>query len=111
MVARLDLRIQELVVRAATKTLDHVFVNMKIVVQFNVQNPYDAYCKLANLVAKIESHLFDVVRAKQPLLKLDHAFEAKDEIADPVRSQLADIMHDFGYKIVKALMTDIDPDI
>lgn len=111
LVARIDLRIQELVVRVETKTRDNVFVHMKIAVQFAVQNPYDAYYKLANPVAQIESYVFDVVRAKVPLLTLDRAFEAKDEIADAVRSQLADIMDDFGYKIVKALVTDIDPDV
>ena len=54
--------------------------------------------------------MFDTVRAKVPLLTLDRCFEAKDEIADTVRNQLADIMDDFGYTIVKALVTDIDPD-
>lgn len=109
-VARLDLRIQELVVRVETKTKDNVFVHMKVAVQFMVQNPHDAYYKLANPAGQIESYVFDTVRAKVPLLTLDRCFEAKDEIADAVRTQLADIMDDFGYQIVKALVTDIDPD-
>jgi regulator of protease activity HflC (stomatin/prohibitin superfamily) len=109
-VARLDLRIQELLVCVETKTKDNVFVQMKVAVQFMVQNPHDAYYKLANPASQIESYVFDTVRAKVPLLTLDRCFEAKDEIADAVRDQLADIMDDFGYTIVKALVTDIDPD-
>jgi len=109
-VARLDLRIQELHVRAETKTKDNVFVQMSIAVQYQIQNPYDAFYKLSNPRAQIESYVYDVVRAKVPLLTLDKAFEAKDDIAIAVKQQLADIMDDFGYLIIKALVVDIDPD-
>jgi regulator of protease activity HflC (stomatin/prohibitin superfamily) len=109
-VARLDLRIQELQVRCETKTKDNVFVQMTVAVQYQIQNPYDSYYKLSNPRGQIESYVFDVVRAKLPLLTLDQAFEAKDEIAVAVKDQLADIMDDFGYLIIKALVTDIDPD-
>jgi regulator of protease activity HflC (stomatin/prohibitin superfamily) len=109
-VARLDLRIQELQVRAETKTKDNVFVQMSVAVQYQVQNPYDAFYKLSNPRGQIESYVYDVVRAKVPLLTLDQAFEAKDEIAVAVKQQLADIMDDFGYLIIKTLVIDIDPD-
>ena len=109
-VARLDLRIQELLVRCETKTKDNVFVQMSIAVQFQIQNPYDAFYKLSSPRAQIESYVYDVVRARVPGLLLDQAFEAKDEIAVAVKEQLADIMDDFGYLIIKALVTDIDPD-
>lgn len=109
-VARLDLRIQEMTVRCETKTKDNVFVQMTIAVQYQVQNPYDAFYKLANPKGQIESYVYDVVRARLPLLTLDRAFEAKDEVANAVKSQLADIMDDFGYLIIKALVVDIDPD-
>jgi regulator of protease activity HflC (stomatin/prohibitin superfamily) len=109
-VARLDLRIQELTVRCETKTKDNVFVQMTVAVQYQVQNPYDAFYKLANPRAQIESYVYDVVRAKVPGLTLDSAFEAKDVIAQAVKVQLADIMDDFGYLIVQALVIDIDPD-
>ena len=107
---RLPLRIQELQVRAETKTKDNVFVHMSVAVQYQIQNPYDAYYKLSDPKSQIESYVFDVVRAKVPLLKLDEAFEAKDEIAVAVKQQLADIMDDFGYLIIKTLVVDIDPD-
>lgn len=109
-VARLDLRIQELVVRCETKTRDNVFVQMTVAVQFQIQNAYDAYYKLSNPRSQIESYVYDVVRARVPSLTLDQAFEAKDDVAQAVKEQLAEIMDDFGYFIVKALVTDIDPD-
>ena len=109
-VARLDLRIQELTVRCETKTKDNVFVQMTVAVQYQIQNPYDAFYKLANPRGQIESYVYDVVRARVPSLLLDQAFEAKDDVARAVKDQLADIMDDFGYLIVKALVVDIDPD-
>jgi regulator of protease activity HflC (stomatin/prohibitin superfamily) len=45
-----------------------------------------------------------------PRIKLDDLFEKKDEIADAVKNELSHVMYDFGYGIVKALVTDIDPD-
>jgi regulator of protease activity HflC (stomatin/prohibitin superfamily) len=45
-----------------------------------------------------------------PKIKLDDVFEKKDEIANAVKHELAEVMDDFGYGIVKALVTDIDPD-
>ena len=45
-----------------------------------------------------------------PKIKLDDVFARKDDIADIVKSELAEVMEDFGYGILKALVTDIDPD-
>ena len=108
-VARLDLRIHELTVRVESKTKDNVFVHMSVAVQYAIKDPYEAYYKLSNPRGQIESYVFDVVRARVPRLKLDEAFESKDDIADVVRAQLSDIMDEFGYTIVKALVTDIEP--
>ena len=41
---------------------------------------------------------------------LDDVFEKKDEIANAVKSELNDAMSNYGYDIIKALVTDIDPD-
>ena len=43
-------------------------------------------------------------------MKLDDVFEKKDEIANAVESELSHTMNEFGYDIVKALVTDIEPD-
>jgi regulator of protease activity HflC (stomatin/prohibitin superfamily) len=107
--ARLNLKIQEMQVKVETKTLDNVFVHITVAVQYQVSNPYDAYYRLDNPTAQIESYVFDVVRARVPQLKLDQVFEAKDDVADAVLENLADVMDEFGYRIVRTLVTDIDP--
>jgi regulator of protease activity HflC (stomatin/prohibitin superfamily) len=42
-------------------------------------------------------------------MKLDYVFEKKDDIAIAIKQELQEAMRDFGYDIVKALVTDIDP--
>ena len=110
--ARLSLRVQQLDVRVETKTEDNVFVQVTVSVQFFVlpDKVIDAYYRLEDPGRQVTSYVFDVVRARVPKIKLDDVFANKDEIADAVKHELAEAMDDFGYGIVKALVTDIDPD-
>src|SRR5690606_33499380 len=95
-----------------TKTLDDVFVKLKISVQFVVirDKVYDAFYKLEYPHDQITSYVFDVVRAEVPKMKLDDVFVKKDDIAIAVKAELQDAMLDYGYDIIKTLVTDIDPD-
>jgi regulator of protease activity HflC (stomatin/prohibitin superfamily) len=107
-----NLRVQQLDVRVETKTEDNVFVHVIVAVQYYVlpDRVYEAFYKLENAERQITSFVFDAVRARVPKIKLDDVFEKKDEIADVVSNELTSVMHQFGYGIVKALVTDIDPD-
>ncbi len=109
---RLSLRIQQLDVVVETKTKDDVFVRLKVSVQFKVikEKVYDAFYKLDNPGDQITSFIFDVVRAEVPKLILDDVFLKKDDIAVAVKSELQDAMSEYGYQIIKTLVTDIDPD-
>jgi len=107
-----NLRVQQLDVEVETKTQDNVFVHVVVSVQYFVltDKVYDAFYKLDDPVNQIKAFVFDVVRARVPKIKLDDVFEKKDEIASAVKSELSQVMDDFGYGIVKTLVTDIDPD-
>ena len=109
---RLSLKIQQLDVIVETKTLDDVFVKLKVSVQFKVikNKVYDAFYKLDYPHDQITSYVFDVVRAEVPKMKLDDVFVKKDDIAIAVKSELNDAMVEYGYDIIKTLVTDIDPD-
>ena len=109
---RLSLKIQQLDVLVETKTKDDVFVKIKVSVQYLVvpERVYDAFYKLDLPQDQITSYVFDVVRAEVPKLKLDYVFEKKDDIAIAVKSELNDAMINYGYDIIKTLVTDIDPD-
>ncbi|MDY8135320.1 SPFH domain-containing protein [Aquimarina sp. 2201CG5-10] len=110
---RVNLRIQQLDVIVETKTKDDVFVRLKISVQFQVikSKVYDAFYKLENPHDQITSYVFDVVRAEVPKMKLDDVFERKDDIAIAVKQELNEAMINYGYDIIKTLVTDIDPDL
>ncbi len=109
---RLNLRIQQLDVIIDTKTLDNVFIRMKVSVQYQVIRGQvaDAYYRLENPENQITSFVFDVVRAEVPKMKLDDVFVRKDDIAIAVKGELQEAMNSYGYDIIKALVTDIDPD-
>ena len=109
---RLSLKILQLDVIVETKTKDDVFVKLKVSVQYKVlpEKVYDAFYKLDFPQDQITSYVFDVIRAEVPKMKLDDVFEKKDDIAIAVKSELNDAMVNYGYDIIKALVTDIDPD-
>ena len=71
---------------------------------------YDAFYKLDFPEDQITSYVFDVVRAEVPKMILDDVFEKKDDIAIAVKAELNDAMLDYGFDIIKTLVTDIDPD-
>jgi regulator of protease activity HflC (stomatin/prohibitin superfamily) len=109
---RLSLRIQQLDVRIETKTKDNVFVVCVVSVQYHVipEKVVDAFYKLQHAQEQITAFVFDTVRARVPAISLDDVFVRKDDIAQAVKTELDAVMDDFGYSIVKALVTDIDPD-
>ncbi len=110
--AVMNLRVQQLDVEIETKTLDDVFVNLRVSVQYHVGRTMvrEAYYSLDNPKNQIASYIFDDVRAEVPKLELDDVFAKKDDIAIAVQKNIANSMEQYGYFIVKALITDIDPD-
>lgn len=108
----LSLRIQQLDVQVETKTKDDVFVTLVIAVQYRVlpEKIYEAFYMLQDPEEQIRAFVFDLVRAQVPSLILDDVFAKKDDIANAIKGELEDPMSTFGFQIIKALITDIDPD-
>lgn len=107
-----NLRVQQLDVSIETKTQDDVFVNLQVSVQYMVvrQSVREAYYSLDNPKNQIAAYVFDDVRAEVPKLELDDVFAKKDDIAIAVQKNIASSMDQYGYNIIRALITDIDPD-
>ncbi|MCH9637573.1 SPFH domain-containing protein [Rickettsiella endosymbiont of Litargus connexus] len=108
----ISLRIYPLEVTLDTKTQDNVIVKIQVSVQYRIKEDrvYDAFYKLENAREQITAYVLDLVRAEVPTMSLDAVFEKKDSIANAVKSELTGTMQEFGYEIVKALVTNIDPD-
>jgi len=111
-VGKPSLRIQQLDVEIETKTKDNVFIRCIVSVQYCIlaDKVTDAFYKLQNPQEQITAYVFDTVRARVPSIILDDVFEKKDDIAMAVKQELDTVMDDFGYEIIKTLVTDIDPD-
>lgn len=108
----LSFRVQELNVRVESKTLDNVFLTATVSVQYCVlaESVCEAFYELTNPNQQITAHVYDVMRSELPTLELDSVFEAKEELALSVKNALAKVMSNYGYSIIQALITDLDPD-
>jgi regulator of protease activity HflC (stomatin/prohibitin superfamily) len=107
-----DLQVRQAVVNVETKSKDNVFVTIPVSVQFQVveEKVFDAYYKLSNPQAQIESYVFNSILGHVPTLTLDEAFEQMQQISAAVKKDLDIVMDTFGYNILRALVTDIVPD-
>ena len=112
MVANLTLQVQQLDVKVETKTKDNVFVQIPISVQYKVmpEKVYDAFYKLSDPNKQIESFVYNVILGHVPKMTLDETFDQQAQIAIDVKTSLDASMQEFGYSIVKSLITDIVPD-
>jgi len=108
----ISLKIKQLNVSVETKTKDNVFVDLVVAVQYKVlpNKVYEACYTLQDPEQQIKAFVFDLVRAQVPLLDLDDVFAKKDDIAVAVQEELEGQMEEFGYGIIKALVTDVNPD-
>lgn len=109
-----NLKVMELPVDVETKTKDDVFVRLIVSVQYYVVSSKEgiqtSFYKFDDPARQIQSYVFDSIRSEVPNMFLDDVFSEKDKIASAVQLELADIMEEYGFKIIKALITDIDPD-
>jgi len=109
-----NLKVMELPVDVETKTKDDVFVRLIVSVQYYVVETSDgirtSFYRFDDPARQIQSYVFDSIRSEVPNLFLDDVFSEKDKIAKAVQMELSDTMAEYGFTIIKALITDIDPD-
>ena len=108
----IDLRIRQVDVQIETKTKDNVFVQLLVSVHLQIREDLiqDAYYKLSDPISQLSSYIYDDVRAEVPKMSLDDVFARKEDIAFSIQENLAIQMEEYGYRIIKALITDIEPD-
>jgi regulator of protease activity HflC (stomatin/prohibitin superfamily) len=107
-----SLRVNQITLTMETKTKDNVFVTIPISVQNRVrpEKVFDAYYKLSDPVAQIQSYVEQVILGHVPGMTLDEVFASQSSIAAAVKQELDADMSGFGYEIVNVLVTDIVPD-
>jgi len=109
---RVSLRVNQITLTMETKTKDNVFVTIPISVQNRVkaEKVFDAFYKLADPEAQIQSYVEQVILGHVPSMTLDEVFASQAGIAAAVKQELDSDMSGFGYEIVNVLVTDIVPD-
>ena len=107
-----SLRVNQITLTMETKTKDNDFVTIPISVQNRVrpEKAFDAFYKLSNPVAQIQSYVEQVILGHVPGMTLDEVFASQSGIAAAVKQELDADMAGFGYEIVNVLVTDIVPD-
>jgi regulator of protease activity HflC (stomatin/prohibitin superfamily) len=111
-VRRLSMKVQQFDVQVETKTQDNVFVQIPVSIQYKVipDAVEAAFYKLSDPVKQIESMVYNVVLGHVPKMKLDDTFLNQADIASDLRDNLDASMKEYGYSIVKVLISDIVPD-
>merc|ERR1719353_2492506 len=69
-----------------------------------------AYYRLTDIQRQLMPYVEDVVRSTVPRKTLDQVYEAKEEVAVALKTALQHEMKRYGYEIVNALVTDLQPD-
>lgn len=136
MAGKLSTRVQQLNVSTDTKTKDNVTVTLMVAVQYRVINEpimaegdaaqplqiardgevteshgvWRAYYRLTDVSRQLTPYVEDVVRSEVPRKTLDEAYESKEAVALAIKSALQHEMRRYGYEIVNALVTDLQPD-
>lgn len=110
-VSRMQLRIRQNNIEIETKTKDNVFVKLNLAVQFQVdpQKVVEAYYKLSEPFIQIRAYVEDAIRSSLPKYTLDESYEKKDDIARDVFDTVSHEMSEYGYIIIKTLITSIEP--
>lgn len=57
----------------------------------------------------MKAYIFDVIRAALCSMTLDHSFASKEEISLSLKTHLSEVMTDYGYMILNALVLDLAP--
>jgi regulator of protease activity HflC (stomatin/prohibitin superfamily) len=111
-VQRMSMKVQQFDVQVETKTQDNVFVHIPVSIQYKVmpEAVEAAFYKLSDPVKQIESMVYNVVLGHVPKMKLDDTFLNQADIASDLRDSLDGSMKEYGYSIVKVLISDIVPD-
>lgn len=108
---KVNLRVAQLDIQLETKTEDNVFVTISASTQYRV-NPQDvsrSFYELTSPTQQMRSYMEDALRSTIPTMTLDTTFAEKDNIALQVQQAISEEMSQFGFTVIKTLVTAIDP--
>lgn len=107
----ISLRVMPIPLRVESKTKDNVLLTVAVAVHYQVieAKVVDAFYKFSNPYQQISDYASNVIRGQVPRYTVDEIFVVRDEIEKSLKAELDKNMERFGFNIVAALITDIDP--
>lgn len=109
---RINLRVQQLETVVHAKTMDSTFVHIGVAVQYRVspKKVCDAFYGLDDARRQMTSAVSDIVMEQVTRIGLEDLFRNCEGISKVVTDELSQLTEPFGYRVLGALVTDIDPD-
>ena len=117
-IRRVSLLTQDEMMRMDAKTADNVTIGVEVSVQYHVDwdvrpsdtesGIYKSLYTLADPVGQMKDYFADALRSQIPKYTLDQVFSEKDSIAEAIYETVAAKMYDYGYIIVRTLITSIN---
>ena len=108
---RVSVRVQQLDVDCVCKSLDHVFLDVSVSIQFqaNIHQLFQSFYSLSSPSRQLITHTLDVLRSTLPKMHLDDIFASHESIAFDLHRTLNGHMNQYGFMIQYALLTRIHP--
>lgn len=109
---RISLKVTKLDVSLNTKTIDNVFVTVRVTVNMQVKKDdmYKAFYAVSYPTFQLSQYIKDGLRSAVCTMTLDDAYAGKQEISDYLIQHLQKTFNDFGYTLMSVLITEIEPD-
>jgi regulator of protease activity HflC (stomatin/prohibitin superfamily) len=88
-----------------------VFVTVRLTLQYQIlpDSVESAFYTLSTPIYQIEAYVFNSIRGKIPLYNLDDLFMERSTIAKQLKEEVDHQMEQYGYEIISALITEIEP--
>lgn len=110
-----DMRQRQISLIIRTKTKDDTELKIDIQVQFKIldtpEGISNSVFKLSNYQQQMQAFVEDVVRSSISKQNMNDVYESKDVLAKDIREALQDSMSQYGYEIVHALVTNVEPGV
>lgn len=103
-------RVKRLRVRTEVKSADHVTLGLtvELMYELDIDNAYPAFYRVQILGSQLEHYVQNSVRSKIPTLTLDDIFTDLVSIRQGIEEGLGDVLLNFGWKLLSALIVDLE---
>merc|ERR1719230_293467 len=110
--SKITLKVTKLDVLLNTKTIDNVFVTVRVTVNMQVERDdmYRAFYAVEYPQWQLSQYVKDGLRSAVCAMTLDDAYAGKQEISNYLIEHLQATFNNFGYTLMSVLITEIEPD-